>query len=310
MALSDNDKLDLAARWLADADGLLITAGAGMGVDSGLPAFRGRRGLWRAYPALRHLKVRFAEISTEAAFRRSPTLAWGFHGHLLQLFRAATPHDGFRILRRWGETLKHGCFVFTSNVDGAFEKAGYDVNRIVECHGSLHFMQCAGGCGAHVWSADSFQPIVDLATCRLVSNLPRCPHCGGITRPNVLLFDDDNWIDTKLARQRENWLRWRDAIQRPVVIELGAGKAIPTVRYFTEQMMQRIVRINPHDYKIANGRGVGLKGGALDVLKRLAARLEEGQENQATRPNLTLSGVRRNEVIEAGTEPGTGSEDR
>jgi NAD-dependent SIR2 family protein deacetylase len=41
-----------AVEWLRDADGLLVTAGAGMGVDSGLPDFRGNEGLWRAYPAL------------------------------------------------------------------------------------------------------------------------------------------------------------------------------------------------------------------------------------------------------------------
>ena len=44
--------IEQAASLIKDADGLLITAGAGMGVDSGLPDFRGREGFWRAYPAL------------------------------------------------------------------------------------------------------------------------------------------------------------------------------------------------------------------------------------------------------------------
>jgi NAD-dependent SIR2 family protein deacetylase len=48
-----------AARLIAEADALLITAGAGMGVDSGLPDFRGREGFWRAYPALGRLKIPF-----------------------------------------------------------------------------------------------------------------------------------------------------------------------------------------------------------------------------------------------------------
>ena len=43
-----------AAKLIASADGLLITAGAGMGVDSGLPDFRGNEGFWKAYPALAH----------------------------------------------------------------------------------------------------------------------------------------------------------------------------------------------------------------------------------------------------------------
>ena len=41
-----------AAQWIAGADALVITAGAGMGVDSGLPDFRGDSGFWKAYPAL------------------------------------------------------------------------------------------------------------------------------------------------------------------------------------------------------------------------------------------------------------------
>ncbi len=40
-----NDKLRAAVEYLRQADGLLITAGAGMGVDSGLPDFRGKEGL-------------------------------------------------------------------------------------------------------------------------------------------------------------------------------------------------------------------------------------------------------------------------
>ena len=51
MELSDNE-CQAIRQAFADCDGLLITAGAGMGVDSGLPDFRGREGFWQAYPAL------------------------------------------------------------------------------------------------------------------------------------------------------------------------------------------------------------------------------------------------------------------
>src|SRR5690554_5324373 len=76
-----------ALYWLERADGLIITAGAGMGVDSGLPDFRGNEGLWRAYPALRQSRLEFTRIASPAAFRREPELAWGFYGHRLELYR-------------------------------------------------------------------------------------------------------------------------------------------------------------------------------------------------------------------------------
>ena len=54
-----NEAIKAAARAIRDADALLIGAGAGMGVDSGLPDFRGTEGFWRAYPAFQKLDLRF-----------------------------------------------------------------------------------------------------------------------------------------------------------------------------------------------------------------------------------------------------------
>ena len=51
------------AEMIARSSGLLIAAGAGMGVDSGLVDFRGAEGFWRAYPPLRHAGLRFDEIA-------------------------------------------------------------------------------------------------------------------------------------------------------------------------------------------------------------------------------------------------------
>src|SRR6267142_6047100 len=93
--------LDRAAEVVADADALLIGAGAGMGVDSGLPDFRGDEGFWKAYPPFRGKS--FAAISNPVWFQSDPEQAWGFFGHRLQLYRQAVPHAGFHILRRWAE---------------------------------------------------------------------------------------------------------------------------------------------------------------------------------------------------------------
>ena len=126
------------AELIAQADGLLITAGAGMGVDSGLPDFRGSEGFWGAYPALGRARISFEQIANPASFGSHPRQAWGFYAHRLNLYRATAPHEGFNILRRIGRCLPQGYFVFTSNVDGQFQKAGFDSARISECHGSIH----------------------------------------------------------------------------------------------------------------------------------------------------------------------------
>ena len=64
----NKDSIQRAADCIAAADALVITAGAGMGVDSGLPDFRGREGFWRAYPALASAGVAFEDIPTQKAF--------------------------------------------------------------------------------------------------------------------------------------------------------------------------------------------------------------------------------------------------
>lgn len=87
---------------ISSATGLLVTAGAGMGVDSGLPDFRGNDGLWNHYPALGKQGMSFADIASPATFYENPKLAWGFYGHRLNLYREAIPHQGFEVLREIG----------------------------------------------------------------------------------------------------------------------------------------------------------------------------------------------------------------
>jgi len=159
------ENIRLAAQAIREADGLLITAGAGMGVDSGLPDFRGKEGFWNAYPALGKLKIDFQSIASPQAFMEDPTLAWGFYGHRLNLYRNTVPHDGFRILHDIAEKLPNGAFVATSNVDGQFQKAGFSESRIYEVHGSIHRMRCMDG-NCDIWSAQSFFPKIDEEHCR------------------------------------------------------------------------------------------------------------------------------------------------
>jgi NAD-dependent SIR2 family protein deacetylase len=82
--------------------------------------------------------------------------AWGFYGHRVALYRKTVPHAGFELLRRWGDAMPNGYFVFTSNVDGHFQKAGFNPLRIDECHGSIHYLQCLEPCSTSVWDAGTF----------------------------------------------------------------------------------------------------------------------------------------------------------
>lgn len=272
-----DDALQDAADLIEQADALLVTAGAGMGVDSGLPDFRGREGFWQAYPALAAARLDFSTVASPATFERDPQLAWGFYGHRLALYRRTTPHAGFGLLRAWGGRMRHGLAVFTSNVDGQFQRAGFPPALVHECHGSLHWLQCLRGCGEPPMPADGLVPEVDTATCRWLGALPSCPGCGGLLRPNLLMFGDWGWASERYDAQEQHLSRWLAAAHRPLVIEIGAGTALPAVRHFGHQVvLQRggqMLRINPREAAVAPGTGVGLSGNALAVLTALAALL-------------------------------------
>ena len=271
------EKLAQAARLIQNAKALVIAAGAGMGIDSDLPDFRGEDGFWRAYPALGRQRLRFESIASPQAFEKHPAMAWGFYGHRLKMYRATPPHAGFGLLHSWGQRMAQGCFVFTSNVDGHFQKAGFPTARIHECHGSIHRLQCTANCSGQIWATADLHPQVDEAACQWQGELPRCPGCGALARPNILMFDDWRWNHTRTQQQRLLLDMWLDSAPAPLVIEIGAGRAVPTVRNFTRRMQQRgsaLVRINLHDANIHNPQDIELALGAKDALEKIAAHLQ------------------------------------
>lgn len=266
-----------AAALIADADALVIAAGAGMGVDSGLPDFRGTEGFWKAYPALARDRISFAAIASPYAFRETPAKAWGFYGHRLGLYRATQPHAGFALLKTWGERMPGGFRVFTSNVDGAFQKAGVPASLVTECHGSIHHLQCLAPCSKAVWSADGFSPEVDTETGYLRSAMPECPYCGRVARPQIMMFGDSGWISGRTGSRERQLGRWLSGARRPVVIEIGAGTAIPSVRRFSEDVGHAygatVIRINPREHLVHRAGDVGIRQGALTAITAIGEAL-------------------------------------
>lgn len=272
-------QLDDAARAVAASSALLVTAGAGMGVDSGLPDFRGNEGFWRAYPPYAKLGLSFVEMANPAWFARDPELAWGFYGHRLALYRKTQPHAGFAILRRWASRMQRGAFVFTSNVDGQFQRAGFDEARILECHGAIDYLQCTSGCGVGILRADGYVPDVDEATFRARKPLPRCARCDALLRPNVLMFGDFEWDSAREEEQTARFETWLGGVDlaRLVVVECGAGTAIPTVRSLGERLASRgakLVRINVREPQTPRGQ-IGLPLPAKAALAAIAERMGE-----------------------------------
>ena len=272
------DVFNQAKEVINDADALIITAGAGMGVDSGLPDFRGNKGFWKEYPAISHLGISFSEMANPRWFAENPKLAWAFYGHRYNLYNKVTPHIGFNKLLELGRSKKFGYFVYTSNVDGQFQKASFSKDNIEEVHGSINYLQCSVPCTSEIWKAKDLNIKIDAELFEAQEPLPKCPKCGAIARPNILMFGDWNWLPERSEKQNSNFYHWQQKLKKNnakvVIIELGAGRAVPTVRMKSQRLAQEfnatLIRINPRDYQISgNIKGIELATGAIDGINAI-----------------------------------------
>jgi len=177
-----------------------VTAGAGLGKDSGLPVFRGEKDLWDHYPFFAKAGMTFSDAASPKFLAREPERFWYFYGHRYNKYLETEPHKGFQAMREMAETFsdarltttsKENYFVYTSNVDGHFQKAGFNTNKIVECHGSINHFQC-DYCG-EIFDAPAKEIPLDQEK-HVVREMPSCPLCPPeqdcTVRPNILMFND------------------------------------------------------------------------------------------------------------------------
>ena len=253
-----------------EAEAILITAGSGMGVDSGLPDFRGDDGFWKAYPIAKELNLSFQEMANPIWFITNPPMAWAFYGHRYNLYKNTIPHDGFKILLDLVKQKNDNYFIFTSNVDGQFQKAGFDSEKIIECHGSISYFQCSNNCKREIWEGnEEFE--IDMDKFESIT-IPLCPECGDIARPNILMFGDWKWNYKRTSIQQNKYSKWleQNKNKKILIIELGAGTTISTVRRESETIAKyyngKLIRINPLEFDVDEKYGFSISAGAKEGL--------------------------------------------
>lgn len=296
------DSVAACAELLRCCDTLLIAAGAGMSVDSGLPDYRGKNGWDSLFPSLAAQGLTYTAIASSKCLESDPSLFWAWHAHAWKMFSEASPHAGYGFLLQLAKEKTGGYFVFTSNVDEHFVRAGFDQSRIVECHGSLNRVQCSKTLEHGIWKA---QPQIGQVRYNHMTfraedaSIPRCKahRCDGIARPNVLLFEDLMWNPARTSLQLDAFTKWKtarmgtaasssnaaDRAQKVVILEIGVGLSVPTVSaqcdkfffdLYTQDCETTLIRINPDrppHSALPPSRQIHLQTGALDALTALSA---------------------------------------
>ncbi len=253
---------NIVRRYFDECDGIVILAGAGMGVDAGIPDFRGPDGLWNQE------KSRFMKYTDADIWQTEPLNAWNFYISRFLNYRDTPPHAGYTQLLSL-QDRGHDMFVVTSNVDGHFKRAGFDAERIYEIHGNLEWIQCSDFCCRDTLPMPKFTELLARD-----DDMPHCAKCGKPMRPMVMMFNDP-WFYPKYTRlQAEKYLNWSMNKTNLLGIELGAGTAVPSIRMFGSERTSRLIRINPHEHTISRVQDISIPQGALDGISTLFKLLE------------------------------------
>jgi NAD-dependent SIR2 family protein deacetylase len=255
---------DRIKQLITNAEGVVILAGAGMSVDSGLPDFRGSTGMWT------QAKEEFITLASGKGFEQDPVRVWNFYRERIVKYAHTEPHTGYQELRELLQRLNKPTFVVTSNVDGAFVRARYDANQIYEMHGSLAWAQCAVNCRRQLVC----MPEMHVKPYHTVTDLPRCDACGALMRPNVMMFGDKHLTWQHIDRGLDAYRSWSAPMLNVVGIEIGAGVGIPSLRIFGEEKTTTLIRINPHDVDMNRPQDVIIQMTALEGIQQLVQLFE------------------------------------
>lgn len=101
-----------------------------MSAAFGLPDFRGSGGLWTSLlpPGINERDV--GSLTQENCLVERVVNAWRFYGRALQICKRLTLRAGYAFLPRWANLNRHDGFVFTSNIDGHLQRAGFKKIRL------------------------------------------------------------------------------------------------------------------------------------------------------------------------------------
>jgi len=172
--MTTSESIEQARRLVAGADRVVVLTGAGISTESGIPDFRGPKGVWTRNPAAEKqstIQNYLAEPEVrKAAWRaRLDSPAW-----------SAEPNPGHRALVA---LERHGSLhaLVTQNIDELHQRAGSSPEIVVEVHGSMRRVMC--------WQCGRRAPMQEaLARVRAGDDDPHCRDCGGILKSDTISF--------------------------------------------------------------------------------------------------------------------------
>ncbi|HEX7976228.1 MAG TPA: NAD-dependent deacylase [Anaerolineales bacterium] len=161
-----------------------VLTGAGISTPSGIPDFRSpNSGLWEQFDPF--------EVASLTSFRYHPEKFFGWMRMLAGGIRGAQPNEAHTGLARL-EQAGYIQTIITQNIDGLHQRAGS--RNVLEVHGSMGTMTCIS-CYRKANSSDYVGAYLESG------QIPHCPYCNNILKPDLVLFGEQLPVKTWLKAQ-------------------------------------------------------------------------------------------------------------
>jgi len=229
--------------------------GAGISTPSGIPDFRSPgSGLWSQVDPM--------EVASIWSFRRRPEAFYEWVRPMIQMFREAQPNPAHLALAQLESMgLLHA--VITQNIDELHQRAGS--TRVLELHGHMREATCLS-CYKIVPANERLMHAIE------EGQVPRC-ECGGVLKPNVVLFGEMLPMDVLTEAERE---------ARACDVMLVAGSSLEVVPAAELPAMAlragaRLIIVNRQPTSLDRRADVVIHGDVADVLPRIVELCERGK---------------------------------
>ncbi len=237
-----------AAQLLKESSHAIVFTGSGISVDSGIPTFRGKDGVWS--------KVDPEKVATPQAFMRDPYFVWEWYRLRINSVLKAKPNIGHKIIANW-EKEGYIKYVITQNVDNLHRAAGNQ--NLIELHGNILRIRCTE-CGV---KRDILKP--------LGPGVPKCHMCGGIMRPDVVWFGEP--LEPDILDKA-----FRIALRSDVVFVIGTSALVyPAAAIPIEAWRNgaKLIEINPEETGITSYAEISIRDTSSNALKIIDSELSK-----------------------------------
>ena len=230
------------------ATNMVVLTGAGMSAASGVPTFRGKDGLWN--------KFNPQELANVDAFMKNPKLVWEWYNWRRDLIAKVKPNLGHYALVDM-ESFFSDFVIITQNVDNLHQIAGS--NRVLELHGNIMRNKCM----------ECSQPYENETIDQ--NNIPHCPNCDGLIRPDVVWFGEMLAADIISSAQEAS-------ASTEIFLSVGTSSTVEpaaSLPYLAKGNGAYLIEINPERTPLSDFADESVQTSADVYLPRLVIELDK-----------------------------------